>query len=80
MMAIPLCSAHPVQFGGFVRFDIRAGGIVGMYHQHRTTLDVGRLRAPDRRSQRLKIDLPAMVVHQFVRHELDVVEIRQKIE
>src|SRR3974390_1673233 len=51
-----------------------------MDDQDRPASSAHRVRSPDGRRERREVHLPAVVVYEFVWHQLHVIQVRQKVE
>src|SRR6516225_10103207 len=69
-----------VQLGDLMCLHIRSRRIVRMHHEHRTAPVAGLTRNFDSPMQRVEIDLPSMVVYQFIRNEFHILQICEKVE
>src|SRR3974377_2210097 len=63
-----------------MQLGVRAGWVVGMNHENGAAVSSLSTDTQDDGLQRREVDLPAVVIHQFVRDETNVVEIGQKIK
>ena len=73
-------SADVVKQFQLARFEVRTCGIVGMNSENRSTARIGCLCAIDRFEERHDLDLPTVIVNQFIRKQLHVLNLGEEVE